>query len=595
MGNFLEELKRRNVAKVALVYIIAGWLTMQVVDVMFPALHLPEWLISAVAAFVLIGFPFAVIFAWAFEMTPEGLKREKDVDRSDSITPQTGQKLNHVAMIILAIAVVFLLVDKFAIQADNDVPDTAVVATAPEEKPSIAVLPFVNMSGDVENEYFSDGLSEELLNLLAKIPQLHVAGRTSSFKFKGTNEDLRIIGEALNVAHVLEGSVRKSGARLRITAQLIDTQNGYHLWSENYDRELTDIFAIQDEIAATVVKRLKITLLGTPPKVQETNPEAYASYLLGRNLRHQNTAESLEQAQMLLLQASAIDPSYAPVWVELGSVYTRQANRGLRPIDEGFTLAREAINKALAINPDYALAHASLGWIVMSIDNDLVTAARHLERALHLESTNLSIIRKAAHLTASLGRLDEAIALDEYVRARDPVSASAHNNLGLYYLSARRWDEAIVSFSTALTLSPGYYGAQSAIGVTLLLMGDPQAALEAIQLDDSVFGMIGLSLVYHALGQEDESNAVLTELIEQYEQGWAFNIAYVLAYRGEADRAFEWLNKAVEYKDGGLSEILGERLFDNIRDDQRWLPFLERIGKSPDQLAAIEFKVALPK
>ena len=582
----------------------------QVAETIFPLFGFDDTPARIVVIVLAIGLIPVIVFSWAFEMTPEGLKKESEVDRSQSITPHTGKKINRLIMVVLTLALGYFALDKFVLNPQREAAMEKQVAVQVEEArregrtealvesygdKSIAVLPFVNMSSDTEQEYFSDGLSEELLNLLAKIPELRVTSRSSAFSFKGKDFKIADVGRELNVSNVLEGSVRKSGNMVRITAQLISVEGDVHLWSETYDRSLDDIFAIQDEIAATVVKRLKITLLGTPPKVQETNPEAYASYLLGRNLRHQNTAESLEQAQMLLLQASAIDPSYAPVWVELGSVYTRQANRGLRPIDEGFTLAREAINKALAINPDYALAHASLGWIVMSIDNDLVTAARHLERALHLESTNLSIIRKAAHLTASLGRLDEAIALDEYVRARDPVSASAHNNLGLYYLSARRWDEAIVSFSTALTLSPGYYGAQSAIGVTLLLMGDPQAALEAIQLDDSVFGMIGLSLVYHALGQEDESNAVLTELIEQYEQGWAFNIAYVLAYRGEADRAFEWLNKAVEYKDGGLSEILGERLFDNIRDDQRWLPFLERIGKSPDQLAAIEFKVALPK
>ena len=609
MSLFLE-LKRRNVLRVAAAYVVVSWLVIQVAETIFPLFGYDDSPARIVVIVLAIGLIPVIIFSWAFEMTPDGLKKESEVDRSQSITPHTGKKINRVIMVVLTLALGYFALDKFVLNPQREAAMEKQVAVQVEEArregrtealvesygdKSIAVLPFVNMSSDTEQEYFSDGLSEELLNLLAKIPELRVTSRSSAFSFKGKDFKIADVGRELNVSNVLEGSVRKSGNMVRITAQLISVEGDVHLWSETYDRTLDDIFAIQDEIAATVVERLKITLLGTPPKVQETNPEAYASYLLGRNLRHQNTAESLEQAQMLLLQASAIDPSYAPVWVELGSVYTRQANRGLRPIDEGFTLAREAINEALAINPDYALAHASLGWIVMSIDNDLVTAARHLERALHLESTNLSIIRKAAHLTASLGRLDEAIALNEYVRARDPVSASAHNNLGLYYLSARRWDEAIVSFSTALTLSPGYYGAQSAIGVTLLLMGDPQAAMEAIQLDDSVFGMIGLSLVYHALGQEDESNAVLTELIEQYEQGWAFNIAYVLAYRGEADRAFEWLNKAVEYKDGGLSEILGERLFDNIRDDQRWLPFLERIGKSPDQLAAIEFKVALPK
>ena len=493
MSLFLE-LKRRNVFRVGAAYVVVSWLVIQVAETIFPLFGYDDSPARIVVIVLAIGLIPVIIFSWAFEMTPDGLKKESEVDRSQSITPHTGKKINRVIMVVLTLALGYFALDKFVLNPQREAAMEKQVAVQVEEArregrtealvesygdKSIAVLPFVNMSSDTEQEYFSDGLSEELLNLLAKIPELRVTSRSSAFSFKGKDFKIADVGRELNVSNVLEGSVRKSGNMVRITAQLISVEGDVHLWSETYDRTLDDIFAIQDEIAATVVERLKITLLGTPPKVQETNPEAYASYLLGRNLRHQNTAESLEQAQMLLLQASAIDPSYAPVWVELGSVYTRQANRGLRPIDEGFTLAREAINKALAINPDYALAHASLGWIVMSIDNDLVTAARHLERALHLESTNLSIIRKAAHLTASLGRLDEAIALDEYVRARDPVSASAHNNLGLYYLSARRWDEAIVSFSTALTLSPGYYGAQSAIGVTLLLRGDPQAALES--------------------------------------------------------------------------------------------------------------------
>jgi TolB-like protein len=260
MPKFIEEIKRRNVFKVAVVYIIAGWLTMQVVDVMFPALNIPDWFTSAIAALVIIGFPFALIFAWAFEMTPEGIKLEKDVDRSESITSQTSKKLNGTIIAILAVALGFMLVDKFLLT--DDASEATGEIAAVDIKPSIAVLPFVNMSDDKDNEYFSDGLSEELLNLLAKIPALHVAGRTSSFQFKGTNEDLRLIGEKLNVANVLEGSVRQSGTKLRITAQLINADTGYHLWSETYDRELTDVFAIQDEIAANVVSALRLTLLG---------------------------------------------------------------------------------------------------------------------------------------------------------------------------------------------------------------------------------------------------------------------------------------------------------------------------------------------
>jgi TolB-like protein/cytochrome c-type biogenesis protein CcmH/NrfG len=484
MGNFIEELKRRNVAKVALVYIIAGWLTMQVVDVMFPALHLPEWLISAVAAFVLIGFPFAVIFAWAFEMTPEGLKRERDVDRSESITPQTGQKLNHVAMIILAIAVVFLLVDKFAIQVDKDVPDTAVVATAPEEKPSIAVLPFVNMSGDVENEYFSDGLSEELLNLLAKIPQLHVAGRTSSFKFKGTNEDLRIIGEALNVAHVLEGSVRKSGARLRITAQLIDTQNGYHLWSENYDRELTDIFAIQDEIAGHVVEELKVHLLGaevTAATQGTTNVEAYNQFLRGNYFIDDTSAENLEKARIAYETAIEFDPNFARAYAGLASalqqIYSGWASSSGGSFIENFQHIREVADKAIELDPNNTESLIAQTIVALLINWDLPTAHAHTEKALETSPNDLAALGWHAANLVFLRKFDEAEAALTKALEVDPLSLASMRTLGDVYMVSGRCDLAIETYQRALNLAPDTGRFYGRIARCKLFQGDLKAAM----------------------------------------------------------------------------------------------------------------------
>jgi len=477
----------------------------------------------------------------------------------------------------------------------GEVPGAGAGVASSEATKSIAVLPFVNMSDDASNEFFSDGLSEELINLLAKIPGLRVTSRSSAFSYKGKDFKIADVGRELNVSNVLEGSVRKAGNQVRITAQLIKVDGDVHLWSETFDRSLDNIFAIQDEIASAVVAQLKVTLLGDAPVVRETAPEAYALYLQGRYLRRQHTAGAFEQAQTLLQQALAIDPGYAAAWVELGAVYPYQANLGLRPIDEGYTLSREAMNKALAIDPEFAPAYGRLGLIAMFYDNNLAAAAQHFERALLLEPANSDIIANSANLTASLGRLDESIALAKFVVARDPVNPSAHSSLGVLYAFAGRWDEAIVSYSTALTLSPDRSGTQYHIGMAMLFKGEPNAALEAMQSDDSVWGMIGLPLAYHALGRVGESDAALAELIEQYEQGAAYNIAYVLAYRGEADRAFEWLDTAVQFKDAGLAQILGAPFFANIHDDPRWLPFLERIGRSPEQLAAIEFRVTLPE
>ena len=460
---------------------------------------------------------------------------------------------------------------------------------------SIAVLPFVNMSEDKANEFFSDGISEELMNLLSKIPQLQVTARTSSFAFKGKEIGVPEIARTLHVAHVLEGSVRKAGNSVRITAQLIKAGTDTHLWSQTYDRKLDDIFAIQDEIAADVVKQLKVTLLGAAPKARTTDPEAYALYLQAVQLGRQKTAEAYKQSGALYRKVLAIDPHYAPAWDGLATNFSSEANQGLLSSKEGYAQAREAITKALEIDPDYAPAHASLGWIA-NIDNDLAGAARHYERALALDPADLDVLRNSATLLQSLGRLDEALPLEEAVVRRDPVNVSALFNLGSYQRMAGRFDAAITSFHTVLSLAPGRGIAHYQLGNALLLKGDAQGALAEIEQEtNEVFKMIGLPMAYHALGRKADSDAALATLIAKYEKDGPYDIAYVYAYRGEADKAFAWLDKAIEYGDPGLSDIVTENLFDKIHADPRWLPFLRKIGRAPEQLAKIEFKVTLPQ
>jgi TolB-like protein/Tfp pilus assembly protein PilF/class 3 adenylate cyclase len=457
---------------------------------------------------------------------------------------------------------------------------------------SIAVLPFVNMSDDKEQGYFSDGISEELLNLLSKIPQLKVAARTSSFSFKGKGVEIPEIARQLHVANVLEGSVRKSGDQLRITAQLIRAAEGYHLWSETYDRKMDDIFKIQDEIAGEVVKELKVKLLGAAPKVRTTDPKAYPLYLQARELgRGQNNADALAKSDTLLRQALEIDPRYAPAWDELARNFYSKASFDVLSSREAYARAREAAKKALAIDPDYAPPHARLGWIAMYGDNDLGGAARHYQRALALDPTDLEVLRTAASFLVDLGRLDEALALEEAVVRRDRVNVTALFNLGIFQRNAGRYDAAIASFRTLLSLSPDRGGAHYQLGVTLLLKGDATAALAEIEQEKSSWRMVGLPMAYCALGRKTDADAALNSLIAKYEKDSAYNIAYVYAFCGDADKAFEWLDKAVAYQDPGLSEIVTENLFDKIHSDPRWLPFLRKLGKAPDQLAKIEFKV----
>jgi TolB-like protein/Tfp pilus assembly protein PilF len=581
---FFAELKRRRVFRVMAVYGVVGFVLLQLVDLAVPALLLPEWTYRLVALFLLLGFPVAIVFAWALEMTPEGVRRTVEAAPGELTEIIAAPASKRWPAGVLALAGMTALLAGVWYVGRQSAPaaalDPAIAdAAAGVSSASIAVLPFVNMSSDPEQEFFSDGISEELLNLLAKIPELQVAARTSSFSFKDQNLEIPEIAERLKVAHVLEGSVRKADDQVRITAQLIRAEDGYHMWSETWDRSLDNIFAIQDEIAADVAEQLKVTLLGAVPRVQATDPEAYALYLQARQLNRQVTAEGIERSIALFEEALAIDPEYAAAWAGLAEGRSYEASFALRPIDETYSLARDAASKALAVDPESAEAHAQLGHVALLSDGDLGAAARHYEKAIERAPTDTDILTEAVTMLRILGRLDEAIALQEYALARDPVNATGHFRLGLIYQFAGRLDEAIASTEIALDLSPGRISAYNLLAVVYLLQGKPEPALEAIQQESlEAWRLIGLVMVHYALGQAAESDAALAMLTDEYEEGWAYNIAYALAYRGNADRAFEWLDKAVQYNDPGLTDIAIEPMFANIHDDPRWLPFLESVG-----------------
>lgn len=609
--SFLNELRRRNVFRIAGLYLVGAWLVVQVTSTILPLFDAPAWLSRSIVIALAIGFIPALVFAWAFELTPEGLKRDAEVERAESITPQTGQQLNRLIMVMLALALAYFAFDKFVLapqreaaerrQASEDLEiarkesRSESMAESAGDK-SIAVLPFVNMSPDKDQEYFADGIAEELLNLLAKVPELRVIARTSSFSFKGQNLNVPEIARRLSVAHVLEGSVRKSGNHVRVTAQLIDARSDKHLWSGTYDRPLDNIFAVQDEIAADVVSQLKVKLLGDVPKARTTDPEAYAFYLQAVQLGRLRTVEAYQQSDALYRQVLAIDPRYAPAWSGLSSNFANKVNLGLMSGREGNTKAREAAMQALAIDERYAPAHARLGLIAMYGDNDLAAAARHIERARALDPAGLGVLNSAALLLVSLGRLDEARALAEDVVRRDPVSVSALFNMGLYQRYAGQLDAAAATYRTVLSLVPNRGNAHAELGNVLLLQGDAKGALAEIEQETSAsWKMYGLPMAYHALGRTAESDAALAALIAKYEKDAPYNIAYVHAFRGDAEQAFAWLDKAAEYGDSGLADIVSENLFDRVRADPRWLPFLRRIGKAPDQLAAVKFDLNLPK
>jgi len=587
---FFAELRRRNVYRAAAFYAAAAWLVVQVATQVLPFFDFPNWSVRIIVVAAIVGFPFLLLFAWFYEFTPEGLKRESEIDRNESITHHTGKKLDRLIIATLGVAVVLLLADRFVLHKDAN------KAGAPVSDQSIAVLPFVDMSADRDQGYMSDGLAEELLDLLAKIPALHVTSRTSAFSFKGKNIDIVEIAKRLNVANILEGSVRKAGNRLRITVQLIDARTDTHLLSETYDRTLDDIFAVQDEIAAAVVLRLKVALLGAPPKAHEANPKAYALVLQARELARQGTGKSHEQALATYEQALAIDPAYANALVGLAGEHLALANKGLKSTDESYRLAREAINKALTIDPDLVPAYTALSRIASDYDGDLAAAAGHIEHALALEPTNLAAISAASSLAQGLGRFDQAIELDEYALAHDPIRPGRHGSLGYDYARSGRPDEAIASYRNALRLAPGRVGTQYNIGEILLRKGDAAAALVEMQHEpEENWRLMGETMALYSLGRKADSDAALAELIAKLDRDSAYNIAYVFAWRGETDRAFEWLDKAVEYHDTGLVEIPNEPLFTNIAKDPRFAPFLRKVGKAPEQLAAIKFEVKAPQ
>ena len=587
--SLFAELKRRNVFRVAAFYAAAVWALAQGIAQLAPLFGDYDWVARWFVIAAVIGFPFWIAFAWFYEFTPQGLKRESEIDPADPAAHRAGRRLDFAIIGVLAIAVVLLLTDRF-VPGHGVNEGSAMVA--PDN--SIAVLPFTNLSSDEEQAYFADGISEELLNLLARIPQLQVTARTSSFAFKGKELGIPEIARQLHVAHVLEGSVRKSGNTVRITAQLIDAAADKHLWSQSYDRRLDDIFAIQDEIAIDVVKQLRITLLGAAPSVRETDPAAYALYLQAVQLGRQFNAEALQRSDALYRQALDIDPRYAPAWHGLSRNFTNQTNLGLLSSAEGFARAREAADQALALDPGYAPAQAALGYIAAG-DNDLAAAAAHLQRALALAPGDPVVLGNSALLLNSLGRLEPALALSEALVRRDPVNLAALNNLGNAQRRAGRYDAAISSYRTVLSLSPGQGVAHFALGVALLGKGDAPGALAEIEQETSeVWKQIGLALAYHALGRKSESDTALAALIANHQEDWPYNIAYVHAYRGEADQAFTWLARAVDYADSGLAEIVGENLFAKLHSDPRWTPFLRKLGKAPEQLARIAFAVPLP-
>ncbi len=510
MASVWGELKRRNVVRVAVAYAIVSWLILQLTDVLIPLLDLPEWVGRFVFLLIVIGFLLALILSWAYELTPEGVKLEKNVDRAKSITPTTGRKLDFVIIGVLVVAVGFLLGDKVFLSEGDTGPDEITAA----ERRSIAVLPFINMSSDPEQEYFSDGLAEELLNLLARIPELRVTSRSSAFSYKGKDFKIADVGRELNVGHVLEGSVRRSGDQIRITAQLIDVAEDAPIWSETWERTLDDIFVVQDEIAQAVIAALRIRLLGEAPRTDTTSPEAYALYLQSIVLTAQFTAAGFLQAEAVVLRVLEIDSTYVPAWLQLAWIYADGSATSAWHPHEGFPKARAAVMEALRLDPGNAQAHAILSRIAATYDYDPETARKEQDLASTLAPHDPVVLENAARLAVIDGDFAESIRLLKEVEILDPVSLGPKNSLGHSYFRMDRLAEAKSAYTEGLELRPIGNVVNFLLGSVMLVSGDLDDALLQMNKDTREgFRLAGRAMVLHAMGDTRSAAMELEKLI----------------------------------------------------------------------------------
>jgi len=443
------------------------------------------------------------------------------------------------------------------------------------------VLPFADMSEKKDQEYFADGLSEEILNLLSGIPDLKVIGRTSSFQFKGRNDDLRSIGEKLGAAYVLEGSVRRVVDRVRVTAQLISARDGVHLWSNTYERPFGDVLELQDQLAAGVARALEVSVRNDAPQGRGSrNSEAYDFYLRGLHSLEAFNGEAFDTGANYFQQALDLDPNFGQAATELGRMTVLKAEFGYAPADPTYGRARRTLENAIRLDPASGVAHAWLGWIYMAYDWNWATANAQMQEALRLAPRDEEVQLCASRLAMALGKWDEAIRLLTSATARDPLSAVMYNNLSEIYLRTDRLADAEAAERRVLEISPTYVSAPYNLANVLLAKGRPEDALSLItsRQQDTSDRPAALALIYHALGRKVDSDTELAALIRQYQNDQALEIAGVLAFRGEADEAFRWIEQAYRQRDASLYYIKVDWPLKHIEADPRYKAFLRKMN-----------------
>lgn len=628
---FFLELKRRHVWRVAVAYAIAGWLIVQIATQVFPFFNIPNWAVRLVVVLIAIGFPAAVAFAWIYELTPTGLRPTPPADspdaRSEHAHRSIGQRLNTLIVTVLVLAVALMGWRMFATshskapavavasatrspnaagspdEAQRNpgkvAPDSAARAAAsglrnipvspaaaiPEK--SIAVLPFTNDSGQKDQQYFSDGLSEDLINALSQFDGLKVISRNSAFQFRNSSDDTAAIGRKLGVAHLLEGSVQRAGDTVRITATLVNAADGSIVWSERYDRPYKELFALQDAITAAVADALKARLLTTPGTVVQTdrppggNLDAYTAYQEGVALMRLDTAAGFRKSIGAFDEAIRIDPKYAAAYASLsyawlaftGPFFSRDLST------QATDAARKASATALKLDPDLAAAHYMHAFLLKFLDMDWEGAEAEYRRALQLAPNDPAARFGLGNLLATLGQNQRAVELTRQALAGDPRNATWYFWLAMYQMALGRLDDAHSALDTALALQPAASHYHAQLANVAILRGEPGAALAAAQQEPpGMWHDLAVSLALEIGSDHRAADAALAEFIRRYAGGAAYQIAQVLALRREPDKMFQWLDRAWSARDGGITFLLADPLILRFRDDPRFAAFCKKVG-----------------
>jgi TolB-like protein/lipoprotein NlpI len=571
--SFFSELKRRNVYKVAVAYAVVSWLLIQAASILLPTFEAPSWVMKAFVVILVLGFVLALVISWAFEMTPEGMKRTADVSADEVRSMPYWSKKKFAGFIIgLAVIAAALLVFQILRGARSTSAATA-------SNKSIAVLPLLNESGNPQDEYFSDGLSEELIAALAQIRELKVIGRSSSFRFKERKEETKIIGEKLGVTTLLEGTVRKQGERVRIVAELINAADGIELWTRTFDRELKDIFAVQQEIAAAVASSLKTTLLGADQRAS-ANPktaEAHNAYLQGHYYFQRRNLEDYRKALGHYEEAIHLDPDYALAYAERSEAWTLIGDL----IGEGKTAwpkARADAEKAVAIAPALAEAHAALGWVRFFTEWRFAEGLSELNRAKELAPANPTANDLLARVVVYLGKPDAAEKQARQAVELDPLASAPQNNLARILWYEGKLDEADAVARKTAELQPNSASSRRWQVLVAIRRGDKETALREAQLEpDESYRRFELAVAQYARGDRAAADAALADLMA-HNQGLDYQVAQVYTVRAEKEKAFEWLQIAFDNHDTGILALLVDPLLNSLRDDPRFKALVAKMN-----------------